>query len=564
MGGSRSAKNSAPAESPAEAPFHPLQDGYRFQSRDEIHVTRRSADRAGVSRSLSLADPPAPPPLDRGAELLDDSSSRLASIVDSSFDAIIGKDLNGTVTSWNPAAETMYGYRADEMIGRSIEVLAPPDRRTEFLDIIQRIARGEMVDRYETVRVHKDGRLIRASLAVWPIRSSYGTITGASVIARDMTELHSWQQTLLASVERYRVLFEQNPAPMWVYDPETLCFLDVNEAATVHYGYGREEFLSMTIKDIRPQEDVPKLVAAIEAGERGDVWRHRKKDGTVFDVEILSSDLHLNDAQARLVIAKDITERAQLVRDLRKAYESERAAATRLRHLDEMKNAFLNAVSHELRTPLSVVVGSAATLERLGLDLTLEDQRDLLRAVIANALKLQAMLSDLLDLDRLTRGVLRPKLAATELEGLVRRVVEDSAFTDRRVVQVQGSAMVLPVDAPKVERILENLLANAVKYSPEGTPIFVRVERVPEGAILSVEDSGPGVPEDIRESIFEPFRQGANASAHSPGVGIGLSLVARFAELHGGRAWWEARQGGGSCFRVLLRDPTAPRAGESG
>jgi signal transduction histidine kinase len=124
--------------------------------------------------------------------------------------------------------------------------------------------------------------------------------------------------------------------------------------------------------------------------------------------------------------------------------------------------------------------------------------------------------------------------------------------------------MVLPVDAPKVERILENLLANAVKYSPEGTPVCVRVERVPEGAILSVEDSGPGVPEDIRESMFEPFRQGDNASAHSPGVGIGLSLVARFAELHGGRAWWEAREGGGSCFRVLLRDPTAPRTEEPG
>jgi PAS domain S-box-containing protein len=450
------------------------------------------------------------------------------------------------------------------MIGRSIEVLAPADRRTEFLDIIHRVARGERVDRYETMRVHKDGRHIRASLTASPVRGSHGTITGASVIARDITELHSWQQTLLGSVERYRVLFEQHPVPMWVYDPETLCFLDVNEAATAHYGYAREEFLSMTIKDIRPLEDIPKLVAAIEAGERGDGWRHRKKDGTIFDVEILASDLQLNDAPARLVIARDVTDRARMVRDLQKAYETERAAAARLRHLDEMKNAFLNAVSHELRTPLSVVVGSAATLERLGLDLTLEDQRDLLRAVTANALKLQAMLSDLLDLDRLTRGVLRPKLAATELGGLVRRVVEDSAFIDRRTVEVEGSAMVLPVDAPKVERILENLLANAVKYSPEGTPIFVRVERVPDGAILSVEDSGPGVPEDVRESIFEPFRQGANASAHSPGVGIGLSLVARFAELHGGRAWWEARESGGSRFRVLLRDPTAPRVGEAG
>jgi signal transduction histidine kinase len=205
------------------------------------------------------------------------------------------------------------------------------------------------------------------------------------------------------------------------------------------------------------------------------------------------------------------------------------------------------------------VLGSALTLERIGLDLGVADQQDMLRAITANAKKLQRMLTDLLDLDRLTRGVLKLHLAQTELGSLVRGVVKDTDFLGDRPIDVQADSMVLPVDAPKVERIVENLVANALKYSPSGSPIRVAVHRVPEGALISVEDQGPGVPEELRQTIFEPFRQGPSAPLHSPGVGIGLSLVARFAELHGGSAWVEERQGGGSAFRVLLREPSAPR-----
>jgi signal transduction histidine kinase len=178
-------------------------------------------------------------------------------------------------------------------------------------------------------------------------------------------------------------------------------------------------------------------------------------------------------------------------------------------------------------------------------------------AIAENALKLQRLLSDLLDLDRLTRGALRPRLVATEIGDLVRRVVADSDFLHDRPVEVEVHQMVFKVDAPKVERILENLLSNAIKYSPEHSPLWVRVERVPDGAQITVEDLGPGVPEEFRAHMFEPFRQGENAVSHAPGVGIGLSLVARFAELHKGTAWWEKRPGGGSRFCVLLREPTA-------
>jgi signal transduction histidine kinase len=111
----------------------------------------------------------------------------------------------------------------------------------------------------------------------------------------------------------------------------------------------------------------------------------------------------------------------------------------------------------------------------------------------------------------------------------------------------------MALDAAKVERIVENLVANAVRHTPEGSSLWVRVQRSDDGVTIVVEDEGPGVPPDLREAVFEPFRQGpAKESVHSPGVGVGLSLVARFAELHGGRAWVEERPGGGASFRVFL------------
>lgn len=362
------------------------------------------------------------------------------------------------------------------------------------------------------------------------------------------------------AAEHYRSIFREHPVPMWVYDPVTLRFLDVNEAAVSNYGYSRSEFLSMTIRDIRPREDVAELEQAVVSVDPSrNPWRHRTKDGTIFWAEVVSRDLGVDESSARLVVARNVSEQLRAEADLRRSFETERAATTRLRALDDMKNMFLSAVSHELRTPLAAIVGSATTLDHLGVDLTSEDQRDLVRAMLNNAVKLQRMLADLLDLDRLGRGTLRPRRAAAEVGDLIRRVVAESDFVQGRRVEVQASAMVLPVDAPKVERIVENLLANAAKYSPPGTPIWVRVTRVPEGAVIAVEDLGPGVPEEMRDAIFEPFQQGPNASLHSPGVGIGLALVARFAELHGGRAWWEERAGGGSSFRFLLRDPVAPK-----
>ena len=257
----------------------------------------------------------------------------------------------------------------------------------------------------------------------------------------------------------------------------------------------------------------------------------------------------------------DITERRRAEQALRdseqrysEAFRREREATQRLRNLDEMKNTFLEAVSHDLRTPLTSILGFALTLESSGLDMSPDDALDLVARIAANARKLERLLGDLLDLDRLQRGIVAPQRRPTDLAALVARAVDESDDKGHEIVAevAEGSFF---IDAAKVERIVENLLSNALRHTPVGTQIWIRAEPTDGGVTISVEDAGPGLPEDLHDAVFEPFRQAPGSSSeHSPGVGIGLSLVRRFAELHGGRAWLEAREGGGASFRVFLAE----------
>jgi signal transduction histidine kinase len=243
---------------------------------------------------------------------------------------------------------------------------------------------------------------------------------------------------------------------------------------------------------------------------------------------------------------------------MREALEREQQATRQLRALDEAKNVFLTAVSHELRTPLAAIVGIALTLQRARSSLAEDDCADLVDRLAANAGKLDRLLGDLLDLDRLNRGIVTPKLHPTDLAALVTRIGTEWQDTGRPL-KLAVEPVVAQVDPAKVERIVENLLANAARHTPPDTPVWVRVARQDQGVLIAVEDAGAGVPPQLRATLFEPFRQGPEAPTHAPGVGIGLTLVARFAELHGGRAWVEERPGGGSSFRVLLPDPLPQR-----
>ena len=215
-----------------------------------------------------------------------------------------------------------------------------------------------------------------------------------------------------------------------------------------------------------------------------------------------------------------------------------------------MKNAFLMAISHELRTPLTAVSGYAALLhEDIG-KMPLDQAKDFADRIQRAAKRLERLMLDLLDLERMSRGVVEAHRSQTDMRRLVDLVL--TQLDTQRTVKVDiGPGIEANVDAALLERVVENLVVNAIKHTPHGTPIWVTAKLKHEEVILAVEDAGRGVPKKLRATIFEPFEQG-DVPSHSPGTGVGLALVSQFAKLHGGRAWVTDRRGGGASFRVAL------------
>ena len=227
------------------------------------------------------------------------------------------------------------------------------------------------------------------------------------------------------------------------------------------------------------------------------------------------------------------------------------------KRIEELRESILSAVSHELRTPLTAIVGFALTLQERGSQLSPATRRQIVDHLSQESRRLERLLSDLLDLDRLRHRSVSASFRPTDLGRLVAGVVEDYA-TDTRPVSLELEAVEAQVDAPRVERIVDNLLANAFRHTPAGAEVRVQVARSDGGAVISVDDRGPGVGPDEREAIFEIFQRGSAGVASGRGTGVGLALVAQFAALHGGRAWVEDNPGGGASFRVFL--PTRPAA----
>ena len=247
---------------------------------------------------------------------------------------------------------------------------------------------------------------------------------------------------------------------------------------------------------------------------------------------------------------KMVDVRAEAERALEKAYKAERRAAAELREVDQMRNAFLMAISHELRTPLTAVVGYASMLQEGGDFLNEEETERSIAAIATQSQKLERLLLDLLDVERLSRGTIEPQLKETDIRALVWQVVQEKHQNGRIKVDMRSTAESY-VDPALTERIIENLVVNALKHTPLDSSIVVRAKRRNGSLEIAVDDSGNGVPDDLKSAIFEPFKQG-DVPSHSPGTGIGLSLVSQFAKLHGGKAWVEDRKGGGSSFRVTL------------
>jgi PAS domain S-box-containing protein len=443
------------------------------------------------------------------------------------------------------------GLSPGEVVGRTLhDYLGTSDPEMAAIAAHEAALQGRST-RYEQ---NWQGR--RYASHVVPLRDDEGTVVGAAGVSLDVTE-RVWEPGALFEAEtKYQGLVETIPAVTYI-DPldEWSDSIYVSPQVNELLGYTPEEWLT----DSGFWRD---HVHPGDADRAWQEWVRARDSGSPYQSEyrMLHRDGHVVWVSERAVILKDsagrpwavqgvmvdITERKRVEEELERAWQREREAAAHLRDLDDMKNLLLHAVAHDLRGPIATVLGSAMVLENSLIDLD-EDKRDLIRGVGAGARKLNRLVNDLLDLERLERGLVEPDRRPTDVGELARRVVAELKVQFHEV-HVETETSMSPVDPVHVERIVENLLVNAARHTPKGTPIWVRVNRAEDGTTILVEDAGPGVPPDLREVIFEPFRHGGE------GLGIGLSLVARFATLHGGWARVGDREGGGASFEVFLPD----------
>lgn len=413
-----------------------------------------------------------------------------------------------------------------------------------------------------------DGRTVWVHNESVLIRDENGMPLEWVGVCTDLTDQkEAWEQ-VRAAEERFRAIVEHIPAAVYLDMPDgSMQSVYVSPQVEAVMGVTVEHYIDEPDLWLQMMDDEDRrrcerhYLEAVESGRSWeDEYRIRKPDGKLAWIHDETTFITDADGEPLLLLGVlyDVTPRKQAEETLRDSERREHAAAERLRTLDDMKNTFLAAVSHELRSPLTSILGLSLTLERTsGLDE--QDRNDLVVRLSANAQKLDRLLKDLLDLDRLNRGIVEPQRRTCDVGALAKGTLATLETLSGRHVVLETEDVELDVDAAKVERIIENLLTNAVRHTPIDGTIWLRVEGRTDGVMIVVEDDGPGVEDELRTTIFEPFRQGPAAPSHAPGTGIGLSLVARFAELHGGRAWVEDRPGGGASFRVFL--PRATSAG---
>ncbi len=463
----------------------------------------------------------------------------------------------------SPQVASIFGYSAEEWTGpsRLWRSRLHPDDRDRTIAAVQAHATTHEPFDEEYRFQHRDGRWMWVRDQAVVVRDEDGTPQFSQGVLHDVTQERTAEARLREAEERYRGIVEHIPAAIYLDKADaSLQSLYVSPQIADIAGVTPEQWLAdpeLWLKMMDPSERDEVRDSYTFAALSGLPWsaeyRMHRPDGRTIWVHDETTFLHAEDGTPRYLqgVIFDITERRLAEQALRESEQREREAAERLRALDEMKNTFLAAVSHELRSPLTSILGLSLTLERTP-ELGDADRGDLLRRLAQNASKLDRLLKDLLDIDRLNRGIVAPQYRVTDVGALARRTVESLDILTGREVVAEADSVVIAVDPAKVERIVENLLMNAARHTAADRRIWLRVVPEDGGVAITVEDDGPGVTPEIHSEIFEPFRQGPTASPYAPGTGIGLSLVARFAELHGGRAWVGEREGGGAAFHVFL------------
>ncbi len=460
----------------------------------------------------------------------------------------------------SPQSERLLGYMPFEWIADPelwIRALHSEDRDRVVAEDRTGLATGTFRTEYRMYA--KDGRLMWFRDEATLIEDPVSSVRFWQGIMLDVTEQKTAEATHAELAAKYRTLVEQIPSIVYLGEyGEQGDWLYISPQVERILGYTPEDWLAHPhpLASFSHPDDLATIRAAEERSlATGDdfraEYRMRTKDGRWL--WILDEATAVRDENGRPFVLQgvmyDVTERKRSEVELAHALE-------KLQALDRLKQTLLHALSHDLQNPLTAILGAASTLERLDPELSDEERRTLLRTMEARTRSVKGILTDLLDLERLDHGIVEPRREPVALDELVAGLAEDSHLLAGRTVEVDTEPVTVAVDRAKVERLIENILANAVRHTDEECRIWVRAASAPGGAVITVEDEGPGVADELKEKIFEAFSRGPEAE-DLPGSGIGLSLVARFAELHGGRAWVQDRPGGGASFRVFLPD-TAP------
>ena len=499
---------------------------------------------------------------ERTAEL-EQQQQYLRAIVETSPNPIFVKNEEGRFTLINKAVELAYGRSSNEILGKKEADLNGYHAEIQtFIHDDEEVIRSrqpKFIPEEELTNPKTGQTRLFQTIKVPLTLPGNGTVHVLGV-ATDITERKQTEEALRETEERYRLLFDANPLPMWVYDRDTLEFLAVNEAAVAHYGYSHDEFLSMTIKDIRPAEDVQTLIDKISDDEgfsSAGAWKHQKNDGSVIDVEIISHPLLFGGRNAKLVLANDVTERKRAQRALRETEEH-------LRQAQKLEGVghLAGGIAHDFNNLLTVINGFCALAMR---GLQTEDP------LLANLEEIKkagdratSLTRQLLAFSR--RQVLQPKVlnldtVVADMQKMLRRIIGE--HIDLRAV-LEPTLGNVNADPGQIEQIILNLVVNARDSMPAGGKLTIETDNVflDEGYVsshlgaqvgphvmLAVSDTGHGIDQQTLSRIFEPF---FTTKELGKGTGLGLSTVYGIVKQSGGNIWVYSEPGRGTTFKIYL------------
>ncbi len=471
----------------------------------------------------------------------DDELSVLRAIVESSDDAIIGKELDGTIVSWNGGAARMYGYSATEAVGQPISLIVPDECREELRQIMDEISTGRRVGSHDTVRLARDGRRVNVSLTISAILDDTGTVVGASAIARDITEAKRVEAALRGSERRYQSIIDSAVDAILVIDARGRVEA-FNHAAERLFGFAAQEVIGQNVNMLMPQpyhsEHDAYIHRYLTTHEKriigiGREVTGRRKDGSTFPVHLSVGEMEIEGETKFTGILHDLTARVQLESQLR-----EQAALTRLGEMAAV-------VAHEVKNPLTGIRGA---VQIIGSRLP-AGSRDgaVIKEIVSRIDALNELMKDLLLFARPPQPHIAPVDPLPILATVVGFVRQDPSAHEV-TIDTSGESPAVNADPELLKLILQNLLLNAVHAIQGAGSVRISVSASRDTCAITIADSGPGIPPEVREKLFTPF-----FTTKSRGTGLGLSTARRFAEAQGGSLTIECPPSGGTTALLTLR-----------